>query len=140
MKIRSIRGAALTGLFPDVLPGRPETKARKIARALAREPLLHFIVAGAALFALNAAFPSEGAGTPGPAGAIRLGEGDVAWLVETWTRQWRRPPSQAELRGLVADYVKEEMLSREAREMRDPREIGRAAGRSSTASPPTEGV
>ena len=32
-----------------------------------------------------------------------------------WTRQWRRPPTDEELTGLVADHLKEEVLAREAK-------------------------
>src|SRR5262245_11443228 len=45
---------------------------------------------------------------------IRLGAGDVQWLAENWTTQWRRPPTQDELRGLIADYLNEQLLAREA--------------------------
>jgi parvulin-like peptidyl-prolyl isomerase len=41
----------------------------------------------------------------------------VNWLQETWARQWQRPPSEQDLRGLVADYLKEELLAREAQEL-----------------------
>ena len=34
-----------------------------------------------------------------------------------WTRQWRRPPTDEELAGLVADQLKEEVLAREARSL-----------------------
>jgi hypothetical protein len=39
----------------------------------------------------------------------------VQWLAENWTTQWRRPPTQAELRELIADYLNEQLLAREAR-------------------------
>ena len=39
----------------------------------------------------------------------------MAWLSETWTRQSQRPPNDVELQGLIADYLREELLSREAR-------------------------
>jgi hypothetical protein len=48
---------------------------------------------------------------------VRIGEGEVRWLKETWTNQWFREPSKQELQGLVADLVTEELLAREAREM-----------------------
>jgi len=40
---------------------------------------------------------------------------DAEWLKTMWTRQWRRPPTDEELTGLVADHLKEEVLAREAR-------------------------
>ena len=82
------------------------------------EPLLHFIVAAATLFV---AYSYIGHGrTDAGVGAnpvVRIGPGEVNWLRETWSRQWQREPSQAELRGLVTEFLKEELLAREARAM-----------------------
>jgi hypothetical protein len=50
--------------------------------------------------------------------AVRITASEVAWLKETWSRQWQREPSREELRGLVTDFLKEELLAREARAMR----------------------
>jgi hypothetical protein len=81
-----------------------------------KEPLLHFALAGAALFGayawMNRAADSANAGK---AQQIRIAAGDVQWLSENWTTQWRRPPTQEELRGLITDYVNELLLAREAR-------------------------
>jgi hypothetical protein len=49
------------------------------------------------------------------AAQIQISAGDVHWLAENWTTQWQRPPTQDELRGLVTDYVNEQLLAREAR-------------------------
>jgi hypothetical protein len=81
-----------------------------------REPLLHFALAGAALFAAYA-FIGRGRADGGGERVVRIGPGEVAWLRETWTRQWQRPPSQEELRGQVTEFLKEELLAREARSM-----------------------
>lgn len=90
--------------------------ARFRISSLLREPLLHFLVLGAALFALYA-WRTGGQTSEGPSRQVRLGEGEVRWLRETWTLQWQREPTPEELRALVAEYLKEELLSREAREM-----------------------
>ncbi|MCK6474232.1 MAG: peptidyl-prolyl cis-trans isomerase [Planctomycetes bacterium] len=79
-----------------------------------REPLLHFLLAGALLFGAHAWI------TPGAVEAprtVRISEAEVRWLKETWARQWQRPPSEQELRDLVSDYVKEVLLAAEAREL-----------------------
>lgn len=83
---------------------------------LLREPLLHFLLLGGALFCVSA---WRGADTRGdnPSRQLRIGEQDVTWLKDTWAAQWQREPSPDELRGLVTAYVKEELLAREAREM-----------------------
>jgi hypothetical protein len=83
-----------------------------------REPLLHFLVAGGVLFAAYAWLnPSTPAAGPGPR-QVRIGAGEVRWLTETWVRQWHREPTAEELGVLVSNLLKEELLSREAREMR----------------------
>jgi hypothetical protein len=38
-------------------------------------------------------------------------------VAETWTRQWQREPTREEMRGLITEFLKEELLSREARAM-----------------------
>lgn len=81
-----------------------------------KEPLVHFLLAGAALFAAYAWLNR----TPETSSAnkttkIEITAGDVRWLAENWTTQWRRPPTREELRGLTADYLNEQLLAREAR-------------------------
>jgi len=78
------------------------------------EPLLHFLVAGALLFAAYAWLNRESAD---PQRTVRVSVAEVNWLKETWARQWQRPPTEEELRGLVTDYLKETLLAREATEM-----------------------
>jgi len=83
---------------------------------LLREPLLHFAAAGAILFGtyawLNDERVDEESLEP-----VRVGEGDVRWLRQTFTNQWLREPTADELRGLVADMVNEQLLAREAQAM-----------------------
>jgi hypothetical protein len=83
---------------------------------LAREPLVHFVAAGAILFA---AYQWASSDNPESASTepVRIGEGEVRWLSETWSNQWLRPPTASELKGLIAEFVKEELLAREALEM-----------------------
>lgn len=79
-----------------------------------REPLLHFLVAGALLFAAYGWLNHESSDAPR---TVRISVAEVNWLKETWARQWQRPPTAEELRGLVTDYLKETLLAREAAEM-----------------------
>lgn len=78
---------------------------------LLREPLAHFLLAGALVFAFNAA-----RGDPVDAGARRivLNEAQVERLAAFWVQTWRRPPTEVELDGLIRDYIKEEIYYREA--------------------------
>ena len=82
---------------------------------LLREPLLHFLLAGALLFAAYAWLNPDRSDEGGAERTIRITERELTWLAETWTRQWQRPPSERELLGLVTDYLREELLAREAR-------------------------
>lgn len=80
---------------------------------LLKEPVVHFAIAGAALFVAHAWLNSD-AGT-GDRPEIRLDDGHLRWITETWTGQWGRAPSEEELRGLIAELIKEELLANEAR-------------------------
>jgi len=84
-------------------------------KRLLKEPLLHFLVLGALIFAvyswLNRSLPDN----KSAAGTVRITSNEIVWLKETWSRQWQREPTRDELRGLVTDFLKEELLAREAR-------------------------
>jgi hypothetical protein len=82
---------------------------------LLREPLAHFVVLGALLFGAYA-WIDRGRAQEEPR-LVRITGQDIGWLQATWVRQWQRPPTETELNGLVADYLKEELLAREAREL-----------------------
>lgn len=82
-------------------------------RRWTREPLLHFAVLGAALFAIHVWM---GHGRPGRQ-EILVSAGQIESLAATFERTWMRPPSAEELTGLVKDYVREEVAYREAQAM-----------------------
>jgi hypothetical protein len=75
------------------------------------EPLLHFLVLGAGLFLLFGVV-----GKPAEEGPeqIVVTEAKIGNLAELFRRTWRRPPTPAELDGLIEDHVKEEIFYREA--------------------------
>ena len=83
-----------------------------------QEPLLHFLVGGAILFGIHAWVNPGSADSDTASRQIRIGAGEVRWLAETWERQWRRPPTQEELNGLVSNLLREELLAHEAKELR----------------------
>jgi hypothetical protein len=77
-----------------------------------REPLVHFVIAGAAVFGLYALITS---GNPKDArDTIVVTEGRVQQLAQVFAKTWQRPPTQEELRGLIDAYIKEEVYYREA--------------------------
>ncbi len=84
--------------------------ASRLGRLL-REPLVQFLLLGAALFLLYQAV------SPAPEVApnrIVVDAGQVARLAQQFQRTWLRPPTRAELDGLIEDHVTEEILYREA--------------------------
>jgi hypothetical protein len=76
-----------------------------------REPLVHFLVLGAALFVLFGTINRQGDRVPGN---IVVGQAQINHLATGFARTWRRPPTAKELEGLVRDYVREEVYYREA--------------------------
>ena len=82
--------------------------------SLLREPLVHFLLIGAALFVFFRW--TGGAGGPDST-RIVVGPGQVEHLAVSFARTWSRPPAHEELKGLVDEYVREEMAAREARSM-----------------------
>jgi hypothetical protein len=80
-----------------------------------QEPLLHFLVIGAVLFGAYAWLNRNGDNAG--ATSLRLAESDVAWLKETFALERQREPNEAELRALVRDFLKEELLARQAQEL-----------------------
>jgi hypothetical protein len=80
-------------------------------RRLAREPLLHFLLLGAVIFGVFALASRNEASRPG---AIVVTEGRIASLATAFARVWQRPPTEAELDGLIRDHVRDEVLAREA--------------------------
>lgn len=81
------------------------------ARRLAREPLLHFLLLGAALFGLHRMV----SGTSGaPTAEIVVSRGRIDNLKHTFTQTWQRAPTESELEGLIEDHIRDEVLYREA--------------------------
>ena len=80
--------------------------------ALLREPLLQFLVLGAALFGLFHLVDKEKAETPA---RIVVSSARIANLADGFARTWQRPPSKDELQGLVDDYIRDEVFFREGR-------------------------
>ena len=69
-----------------------------------QEPLLHFLVLGALLFVgyglLNRGDAPQG-------GRIMVMQGTIDHLRASFSRVSQRPPSPAELDGLIQDYIRE---------------------------------
>jgi hypothetical protein len=97
---------------PVVKPASFRRTRSVFARCL-HEPLLHFALLGVLIFAGNTwradRRPAENA-----AAHIEVTAGTIAWLREGFSKQWHREPDADDLRGLVNDHLREEVLYREA--------------------------
>jgi hypothetical protein len=78
---------------------------------LLKEPLLHFLLIGAALFLC---FDGGGAGSLVGKPRIVVTSGRIEHLAAAYASAWRRPPNEVELKGLIDDWVQEEIAVREA--------------------------
>ena len=78
-----------------------------------KEPLLHFLLIGAALFILFNQF----SGAESRQDTIVIDDSDIDRMMSTWQMQWQRPPTQKELNGLVSQHLKQEVYYREALKM-----------------------
>lgn len=74
-----------------------------------REPFVHFLVAGALVYAVLS-------GRPPNLGErkIVVNEAVATRLADRWSQTYRRPPSPEELNGLITDYVRDQAYYREA--------------------------
>ena len=81
---------------------------------LLREPLVHFLILGAALFCLAGLKRSPAPLPDVSSGRISLTEDDLRQLAGLWQMQWGRAPTPEELRRLVDAQVREEIFVREA--------------------------
>jgi hypothetical protein len=80
-------------------------------KKLLHEPLVHFMLLGVLLFAGFKFISKNDVDQPG---TIVVTPGKIEFLVTGFTRTWQRPPTQAELDGLIRDYIREEVCAREA--------------------------
>lgn len=113
-------------------------------RRLLREPLLHFVVTGAALFALYAWVNPRGSSD---ADTIVVSADRIVALDQQFQLVWQRPPTRHEREGLVEQYIREEVLYREGLALgleRDDAVVRRRVGQKvvflvqETPQPPTE--
>ena len=77
-----------------------------------REPLFHFLLIGGAIFGFYVAVSD--APVSESENRIIVTASDIERLRGIWERQWQRPPTPDELRELVEQHVREEVLYREA--------------------------
>jgi peptidyl-prolyl cis-trans isomerase C len=80
-------------------------------RTLLKEPLVHFLLIGFAMFLVYAIVD----GDVGPEdNHIKITRADIELMAARWQKQWQRLPTEEELKGLIDAHVREEVLYREA--------------------------
>jgi hypothetical protein len=77
-----------------------------------KEPLVHFVLLGAMLFGLFNVIGKKDVQQPA---TIVVSAAQIQNLAEGFARTWQRPPSADELRGLIDDYVRDEVFYREGK-------------------------
>jgi hypothetical protein len=77
-----------------------------------REPLLHFFVLGAAVFGLFALAGGKQVDEPA---RIIVSTAQIANLQDRFARTWQRPPTEQETRGLIEEFIRDEVFYREGR-------------------------
>ncbi len=76
-----------------------------------REPLVHFLLLGALLFAVFALINDETASVDTK--RIQVTAADIERMAQGWEKRWNRPPTVRELKGLIDGHIREEVLYRE---------------------------
>jgi hypothetical protein len=89
----------------------PVSSPNRLGRLL-RDPLVHFLLIGAAIYAayglLDPAAEEENGAT------ITISQEEIESITEQWTRLWNRPPTEAELAGALRKHVRTRILYTEA--------------------------
>jgi hypothetical protein len=79
----------------------------RVLRALLCEPFVHFVALGALIFGLHSLLAENPR-------RIEVGAADLDRLRGLALKQWGREPDAARMDGMVQDFVREEVLYREA--------------------------
>jgi hypothetical protein len=79
-------------------------------KAALRQPVVQFVLAGTALFALFVMTT----GSPDAGEEVVVSAAQIERLVSLFGRQWQRPPTAEELDALIEQQIREEVLYREA--------------------------
>ncbi len=79
-----------------------------------REPLVHFFVLGLAVFGLQAALDRQPKADVNDPHLVEVSSADIEWMRTLFNKQMGREPTGQDLRGLVNQLIREQILSREA--------------------------
>ena len=94
---------------PEAAGAAPRKGARGLVGRILREPLVHFLAIGAVIFV--SAVVLKQVQRP----VVRIDAAELDQLGAYWEQQMQRPPTKAELRGIISERIDEEILAQEAR-------------------------
>ncbi len=97
---------------PTPLPSQRPAPSLPALKRWLREPLLHFLLIGIAVFAVYG-YTHRGRGGFESSRQIALSLDDLRLMETYFESQWHRQPTPAEFQAMVEDKVKEEVLYRE---------------------------
>ena len=83
-------------------------------KTLLREPLFYFLLLGGTFFLLYQLLAQDAGGGGAGREQITVSDARVQALAARFEKTWRRAPTEAELAGLVENYVRAEVYYREA--------------------------
>ncbi|WP_245484474.1 peptidyl-prolyl cis-trans isomerase [Rhizobium leguminosarum] len=82
-----------------------------VLKSVLREPLVHFLLFALLIFAAYRAIGTDAKDRPD---SIVVTAPKIEQMAILFTKTWQRSPTAEELKGLIDDYVKEEILVRQA--------------------------
>lgn len=99
----------------ETCPSRPVPWTHRLMlKPLLKEPLLHFLLIALAIFAVHGLV---GADAEKKTDSIVVTAPKIEQMASLFAKTWQRPPTADELKGLIDDHVKEEILVRQALEI-----------------------
>ena len=82
---------------------------------LLKEPLIQFLLIGAGIYGAFVLFAPPQDDGPDTTGIVD--ETRVQGFIGQWEKRWNRPPTRQEIDGVIAAFVRDEILYRQARAM-----------------------
>ena len=81
-------------------------------KRLLRNPVVYFFVLGFVVFGLHSFLNVDSNEPAEDPFLVEITSADIEWIRSSWEARMRRKPTPQELKGLVDNYVREEILSR----------------------------
>jgi hypothetical protein len=79
------------------------------------EPLFQFFLIGATIYGVYALFGKTDYNAD--ENTVIVTEGEMAWMQDSWSKRWNRPPTEAEFKGLIDQHIEESILYQESLKM-----------------------